>query len=875
MPKFDFKTFARVTGQGGGFLDALGTSFGVPSCMTQLTKDLLSILPSPVLASTYSKLLNGREAADDVMKNVTKALTFNTGIIEYNSGDGTLRFVSDSSRLKSDQDEGEESAGIGDLLAGVNEAIQFGTSLYNNVNATIDQLRDIAACFGSFKATLDFAGASSRELLTEEQLNEVVNSEYAAAVQQAEQARQFVVDSTEVLETIDSILLERLNNPELEPSNDIETLPDQLEEIFRLEAGPPSAKRGKFILSIDGLYFDSQTSGVIPILNEVARRRDDYLEPTTLWRLEHDPNLGGKGTPTSINELKSYFNTILDPDVVDDSESLKEYYNKDILLQNLIGQKNRRLYDVSSDLTYQVSSGASQAVIANTRQVLISESSRYIEKINKRKKQIELAVKLPILQNSPTRYTPGNVPINDFSYLEGINFLLSLQNQRKLAIGQSEVEGVVLPIKTKYTQQIESPDPLVLNHLFINNIGKASIIDDAPASSAPSISLNAQITEDGLFGLYNFLTVESGKTYSDNYGVFNGFTNGTEYNSKLIGDVSSVFSLGLGVPYFSGVALLNNTDTSYASSTGSFMRLPEKPEFQDLFYSRDGTTIETWVHIPSFSAYNIGSEASGLYRLILANENTGIVDTVSAQPDIHNLTRDFGTTTTNGLIYGFTRDRRFTQKLMPSNLDAENPYSDSVLLLAVTQAFDNSSVGFIANRTSGCDSTSSWYGMTVSVSSVLNGKSLSSCEDEFCHLVLTVSPKNNEVNVYLDSVNIATSSYADVFGSKNIISVPTAYQASSFRYDSTHVDPRSDTQLKYGPSLDNMFTPWIVGGGYTDGNPNGNFMGGEYGGKISGLKGYLGGIKFYSRALSQSEVYSNYQVTQNFFKNIDITEDNY
>ena len=70
-----------------------------------------------------------------------------------------------------------------------------------------------------------------------------------------------------------------------------------------------------------------------------------------------------------------------------------------------------------------------------------------------------------------------------------------------------------------------------------------------------------------------------------------------------------------------------------------------------------------------------------------------------------------------------------------------------------------------------------------------------------------------------------------------------------------------------------------MGGGYTDGIdggrtggvPDGNFMGGRFGGQISGLRGYIGCTRFYSRPLSDGEILNNYNATQKFFKNIDLT----
>ena len=61
------------------------------------------------------------------------------------------------------------------------------------------------------------------------------------------------------------------------------------------------------------------------------------------------------------------------------------------------------------------------------------------------------------------------------------------------------------------------------------------------------------------------------------------------------------------------------------------------------------------------AGYEVGaSSTSALYRVILANENTGISDSKAPQADINNLDLDTGTGVTRGIVYGFTRDRRFT-----------------------------------------------------------------------------------------------------------------------------------------------------------------------------------------------------------------------
>jgi hypothetical protein len=312
------------------------------------------------------------------------------------------------------------------------------------------------------------------------------------------------------------------------------------------------------------------------------------------------------------------------------------------------------------------------------------------------------------------------------------------------------------------------------------------------------------------------------------------------------------------------------------SGTGTFAKLPPQPEFQDFLYSRKGATFETWVYVPDLSsvdAYNQNSDVSGLYRLILANENTGLAEGAEAQEDILNMSLDNGSNVTRGMILGFTRDRRFTQDKMPSNLEADNPVEDVSLVLAPTQSYDISSAGFISNRylTESCKSASSWRGLVIPVSGIYNDKTLSSCASSFCQLSITMNPVKDEISVYLDGVNLVTSSYLDVFDKDsrvNTPSIPSIPPANAFEYNTTNIAEGSLESYRYGPLRDDYFTPWILGGGYTDGNVSGGFMGGTYGGKVSGLQGYLGCTRFYSKPLNALEVLNNYNATRKFFKNI-------
>ena len=58
---------------------------------------------------------------------------------------------------------------------------------------------------------------------------------------------------------------------------------------------------------------------------------------------------------------------------------------------------------------------------------------------------------------------------------------------------------------------------------------------------------------------------------------------------------------------------------------------------------------------------------------------------------------------------------------------------------------------------------------------------------------------------------------------------------------------------------------------YFEGSNEGmNFMGGKWGGKKSGLGGFLGSLKLYNKAITASEVVKNYEAQLGFFENIRI-----
>jgi hypothetical protein len=590
MAQFDTKLFLELSGKGGGPVQALGTAFGMPSCLVNLTAEALALLPTSVLSSIRGSTGNGAARADDVIKAAFSKLRFLHGIIEYDTEDGMFRFVSDSSSGGNDRDEGGILGAIGGFVGALGAAAGFAGRLYNNYNTTLAQIESIKDCISSYNDYLTYNGAAGADErmrlagISPERYRTLVENNFGVDKDELQDALSFKLRALELQRKIEEEIANRLRNPSREPvfTSDyidivsgtlleVEQLPppEPIERIFRLEFGPPVARSGKFVLSVDGLYYDSQTSGIVPALLELETRRSK-IELDRSWSLEYDPNLGGRGRPTTLEYFKSYVETILDPNLIDDSNFLQAYYLQDAFLQDLIGQKNRRVYDVSAQIAEASNQGASQVLIANLRQVMLSETAYYLTKINKRKKQIELAIKMPSMYGRGTLYTPGNVPINDFSYLEGINFQVDLDRQKTLILDQADVSGVVLPLVVKFTEQIDTSDSVVLDHLILNNIALGSVVADGTLLSAPQLGYNTNIVSDGLVALYNMLSFGFSEASSTTNSVFNSSPLGSRLNAQLVaGDPSSVFDRGVGLAYLHAITKHCSTSPSSVSSLGT------------------------------------------------------------------------------------------------------------------------------------------------------------------------------------------------------------------------------------------------------------------------------------------------------------------
>ena len=823
----------------------------------------------------------------------------NTGVSEVLTEGGLWEWYSDTSWMGIDNDESQEGDNLAGLLGAIDYAVDVGAGLYQNYEALQDIIGGAKDCIEKWKTVHDFrAGGSGdqRATLPPEEQAELLDSLYAGDKAGLQKTTAFTSRCNDSLDLINTILRERAADPSLEPcfldsaeldpflsqTNYKRCAPEDPEvgqeeqEVFRLTYGPPESSDGQYVLTTDGLYYDSQTGGLDPVFLAIS----GIVPVGDQWKYDYDPNLGGKGQAVSIKSLNQFRDNIFDPDRIDDSIGLQEYYNEDHFLAVLKQQRNKITFDLSADLQGFIDSGEALSVVQNQRQLIISEVANHNNKINRRKKQIEVAVKAPQIYGDAMGplFPPGEVPINDFSYLADYNLSVDLERQNALIFKQADVVGIVLPIDVKFAKTSQKPRSIAIDHINVPTVGRGAILYSPSSTNAGTVlSLTDQIVNKDLFAIYNFLETTLELPSSINYPVTNCATENRYNNAQLVGaSKRTLFVSGLGIPYFGGIVKNKSTDPAGASGLGSYGKLPDTKEFQDLTYSPSGFTIECWAHVPNIMDGGVGwlsSTASSLTKVILANENVGsasgvlAVDHTGAERDLDYLENKRGESFVRGMVCGFTRDRRITQASAGySNNNYDNdPASSLSFFIAPTQARDSSSASWINNDD--CQDYETFYKMKVDLSATDFGN----VSSQFVLIDIACDPRTDTIKLFADGSLVATSAISAVFGVDIGIppSLPSFKKDNSFQYSSTTVD--GPTVIKQGPLLNTYYTPWIVGGGYTDGMyQHGNFLGGDRGGITSGLRGHLGSLKFYARALDNSEVSKNYKAQQGFFKNIKI-----
>ena len=124
-------------------LDILETQFGVPSCLTQLGEDVLSLLPAPILGQFNKSLQAGKKAAQDWIKEQKRKIFLELGIIEVETETGTQLLINDFSNAVI----GEGTQSFLDGLNGIISFLGIAGEVWDTVNTAISNVQAAIDCF--------------------------------------------------------------------------------------------------------------------------------------------------------------------------------------------------------------------------------------------------------------------------------------------------------------------------------------------------------------------------------------------------------------------------------------------------------------------------------------------------------------------------------------------------------------------------------------------------------------------------------------------------------------------------------------------------------------------------------------------------------
>lgn len=765
--------------------------------------------------------------------------------------------------------------------------------------------------------------------------------------------------------------------------------------IFDTVFGPPVSTSGKFILSEDGIYYDSR-NGTIPYIT--AEKIDSRS-----WELRYASNRGGKGELYGDEQNARFADTIMSYEYKNESGSVKDFYKYDDILQNLKNDRNLQIQDVSgkiSDLVNLHGYASDDAVIVNYEDSYAAIGFAYESKIKKRKKQLQIAAlfgpygvtletnaqgeglfytaidkqnasvepgdgcgsdtKVQRLKYKPNddwfeveagtpipeserQYIP-RIPINDFTYLKEIGLVPELDSQASQMLHSSDLDDTTAPIPPIFLTQGAGQGIQAIPERAIAPEGLTDWINtsgDTSYSSYSSLSgtvpylrtLESDITTDNLVVCYNFLEPDATVPPSSTvFGVRNYTDDGYPLNAKLVAkSASSVFVSGVSIPYLKGnlFDIQGKYGIRYAhlsNNVGSYVRLPNNfrdnkvyrgsQPLDNLMYNSRGWSFDFWAYTPDLSS---GLTTSHRYKLVAANENCG-------EPVTDNITSTRITTASMESLIRMNRDAR-TKGLIIGWRDPGNPgTTPSGLQFGVwpTVAQNDDIWGksvCIGETVSGDGGSAACrvelgFKVLAGVSS-LSGYTIGSASGAFTHYNICCDHKNDAISLYVNGQFLASSLVSTSFDVTPGTSLNIPSRISEGAYQDQ--DGRFGEQLYTGDLSDKppIFTPWILGGGFTDGvghevpplfsstlpgflgtNTNSSYYrvavdggGGPFGQHSvaaynqpglggytptgsnyqlarSGLDGHLGSFKMYSKPLSTIEIEKNYNAQRPFFTGI-------
>jgi len=387
------------------------------------------------------------------------------------------------------------------------------------------------------------------------------------------------------------------------------------EEVARFDLvyGPPISTDGKFVLSQDGLYYDSRNGG-IPLT-------EDMVYSSKSWSLGGHPWEGGRGQAITEDKLRFVSNTIFSDDFeADDPQgNVDRLLEIDEILQAYIRDRNIHHTQIEAYITELVSTGFERTspTVLNYRRSQSAHSDAYESKIKKRKKQLQLFglfggiqitnsdsplgqdIIIKTLTNSERRhllasngykadgsnlpFRPGvdgikrlgdivvdydtevnrirvrkrleRAPLNDFSYLKGSAIIPDVSVQRKIVIAE-DVANIVVPSEPIFVKGNPLLGTVYLKDFNVDDISTGDFVKTQGTVSGVNPmykSLGDSIVTEGLVVCYNFLKPDITTPNRNKYDLDNYAEGSKALNGKFVASSTEhAFPSGLSIPFLRG-----------------------------------------------------------------------------------------------------------------------------------------------------------------------------------------------------------------------------------------------------------------------------------------------------------------------------------
>ena len=733
------------------------------------------------------------------------------------------------------------------------------------------------------------------------------------------------------------------------------------EDLFDLVYGPPVSVKGQFVLSEDGLYYDSRVGGLDA--SAVIPQVTGNIAAASSWDFEFAPNLGGKGVIYGRDFLNEVEGTIFSDDFIEDSETVLKFYSTDDVLETLKASKSLHVEAVSSHMNDLIVSGYSStgAVVQNMVHNIAAVATAYEDKVRKRKKQLQLValfgmdiygfstdngevtdvglgagilLKKSTSSEGVVSWVPiDRVPINDFSFLKGKGIDVSLDSQMDLVLFSADLEDTTLPLTPKFlvtpAQPLSVVDKFSISPTPVTEFPYFNT-DTNVSSTNPLITrLDNAIVTKGLILGYNFLQpsvlpASSNEFNLDNFAPDSNFT----LNGQLVASsIDHAFPSGLSIPFLRGCYWsptgLRESATQPVGVGGSYVRLPStnmpngdanpfSARLDDLTYKTNlenldasslglggGFAFDLWTHVPDLTMQD-----NHRYRVLLANENSGrshVIDALNEDRTnnanrVNLKTKKTDQDKTHGLIVGF-RDKGGIST--PSGLEffisptvSQNREDDATNKNSICFAQNYSGIGNLIGIPGAVFPASAGSDYEVVVPSgtlTSTGVSLTDASSSFLHICASVDYTQNTISIYFDGLlvttsNLSTSLGLDVSGFGESLFIPNATRIGTKAFSSSWSPPPNIGPRTGAGTAGVTFTPWILGGGFSDTGASG-FLGTNTNvgyeaesrkqhspalnaSSRSGLDGYIGSFKMYLKPLSKEEALQNFEAQKGYFKNI-------